>query len=60
MNDYLYSLALLILIIPFYLNLKREKERAKLEYNPMENLRIFQSYIIIIGLIIGSIYFLIR
>ena len=60
MNDYLYSLALIILIIPFYLNLKREKREAKLEYNPMNNLRIFQSYLIIIGLIIGSLYLLLR
>lgn len=60
MNDYLYSLALLILIIPFYLNLRREKRKAKLEYNPMENLRIFQSYIFITVLLIGSLYFLLR
>lgn len=41
-----------------YLNLKREKEIEKKENNPMNNLRIFQSYVLLIGLFIWFLYLL--
>ena len=60
MNDYLYSLGIFLIATLFYLNLRREKKKEKLENNPMNSARVLNSYIWIIALIITSLYFLIR
>lgn len=43
-----------------YLNLKLEKEKEKSENNPMNNLRIFQSYILLIVLFIIFLYLIFK
>jgi hypothetical protein len=55
-----YPIAPLILMVLVYLNLKREKVKEKNENNPMNNLRIFQSYILLIGLFIWFLYLLFK
>ena len=51
-----YPIVPIILMGLVYLNLKLEKEKEKSENNPMNNLRIFQSYILLIVLFITFLY----
>ena len=55
-----YPIAPLILMVLVYLKLRLEKEKERKEDNPMNNLRIFQSYILLIGLFIWFLYLLFK
>ncbi len=59
-SDYEYALVLVIPIIILYLILKREKDKRKTENNPMNEVRIIQTYILISGVICLILYFLFR
>lgn len=43
-----------------YVKLRLEKEKERKEDNPMNNLRIFQSYSLLIGLFITFLYLIFK
>jgi hypothetical protein len=51
-----YPIVQIILMGFVYLILKYEKKKSKEDNNPMNNLRIFQSYILLIVLFITFLY----
>ncbi|GGP03747.1 hypothetical protein GCM10010992_13310 [Cloacibacterium rupense] len=55
-----YPIAPLIMMGLVYLKLRLEKEKEKKEDNPMNNLRIFQSYFLLIGLFITFLYLIFK
>jgi len=55
-----YPIVPIILMGFVYLKLKLEKEKEKSENNPMNNLRIFQSYILLIVLFITFLYLIFK
>lgn len=59
-SDYEYAIVFVIPLIILYLILKREKDKRKTENNPMNEVRIIQTYILLSGVICLILYFLFR
>lgn len=55
-----YPIAPLIMMGLVYVKLRLEKEKERKEDNPMNNLRIFQSYSLLIGLFITFLYLIFK
>ena len=55
--DFTYIFAFSVPIVLVYLNLRREKSKRKTETNPMNEARIFESYVIIGLLVLSMLYF---